>query len=260
MEIKAKTNDMEEFRTYFMPYEDQGKVIYGELLLPSEEKEKYPLVIISHGLYATHKKIMPYAMEMLKLGYACYIYDFCGGAPENNSSGNMLDMSVLTEVADLKCVFHMLEQCKVIDKGNIHLLGVSQGGMVSALFAAEESDRVSSLILFYPALCIPDDVQKRFEKKENIPDKYIHFDETLGGIYARDVYDLDIWKEIVKYKGPVLLEHGTADPLVSVLYSEKAAEKYANAQLEKIEGAAHGFYEGTAKDQAFACVKKFLNK
>ena len=43
----------------------------------------------------------------------------------------------------------------------ISLLGCSQGGFVSGLLAAELGEGViDRLIMFYPAVCIPDDARK----------------------------------------------------------------------------------------------------
>ena len=39
------------------------------------------------------------------------------------------------------------------------LMGCSQGSFVSALTAAKHPALVQKLVLFYPALCIPDDVR-----------------------------------------------------------------------------------------------------
>ena len=46
------------------------------------------------------------------------------------------------------------------------------------------------------------------------------------------------------YRNPVLIIHGTDDPVVPLSYSERAAETYENAELKIIKGAGHGFYWG----------------
>ena len=56
---------------------------------------------------------------------------------------------------------------KDIDKKRIVLIGESQGGLVSALAAAERKRQISSLILIYPALCIPDNINDRKNKIKN---------------------------------------------------------------------------------------------
>ena len=38
-------------------------------------------------------------------------------------------------------------------------MGCSQGGFVSALVAAKNNFPIEKLVLFYPALCIPDDAE-----------------------------------------------------------------------------------------------------
>ena len=70
------------------------------------------------------------------------------------------DMSVLTEVMDLEVVIdHVLQLSPIDGDKGVVLMGCSQGGFVSALTAAKRKEQVSRLVLFYPALCIPDDAR-----------------------------------------------------------------------------------------------------
>lgn len=114
-----------------------------------------------------------------------------------------------------------------VDGENLTLCGFSQGGFVSAIVAAKLKERVKRLILFYPALCIPDDARKEqmmFAKfdPQNVPEKIKCGPMTLGGCYARDVMDMDPFEAIKGYAGPVMILHGTADAVVNQSYIEKA--------------------------------------
>ena len=77
-----------------------------------------------------------YVIELAKLGYAAYCFDFCGGSVMGSKSdGKTTDMSVLTEVADLEAVIAHIRSLPYT--GNKPLMGCSQGGFVSAITAAK---------------------------------------------------------------------------------------------------------------------------
>ena len=60
-------------------------------------------------------------------------------------------MSVLTEKADLEAVLEEVKQWDFVDTGSIYLMGNSQGGLVTALTAAEHKEEIRAVILIYPA-------------------------------------------------------------------------------------------------------------
>ena len=137
--------------------------IRGKLYRPGKEAaetEKLPIAIFSHGFMANQGMMKGYAKAAAALGYAALTYDFCGGCLVGKSDGKTTDMSVLTEVEDLLAVLAWAKGQDFADPGRIVLAGASQGGFVSALAAARLGDEVKKLVLFYPALCIPDDARK----------------------------------------------------------------------------------------------------
>ena len=144
------------------------------------------------------------------------------------------------------------------------LMGCSQGGFVSAMTAARLPEKVEKLVLFYPALCIPDDARAgkmmffRFDA-QNIPDILGKRPMELGGDYARSVVDKNPYALIAGYPGQVLIVHGTADKIVAPRYSEKARETYGydRCTLVTIEGAGHGFKK-EADRKAIAYLREFV--
>ena len=88
------------------------------------------------------------------------------------------------------------------------LMGCSQGGFVSAIAASRLNNEISKLILFYPALCIPDDARAgkmMFAKfdPENIPDIIRCGPMRLGKCYVEDVIAVDPYQEIRDFSGDV---------------------------------------------------------
>ena len=218
-------------------------------------------VILSHPFLANERKCYTYAKLLAEMGFLAVTYDFCGGGIFCKSGGRKQDMTVLTEKADLLAVISSVrEQYGVSD---IFLLGCSQGGFVSGLTASELGVKsISGLLLFYPAICIPDDARSgkmmfyKFDP-ENIPDLLGRFPMKLGGDYARCVIGLDPYEEMTGYEGPVFLIHGTADPIVNIRYSRKLKEIYPDCTYVEIEDAGHGFKR---KDDQKACeaLKQFM--
>ena len=211
------------------------------------EGEALPVAIVCHGFMATQSTVFQYAKELARMGYCTYTFDFCGGCAggRGTSDGATTDMSVLTEVEDLEAVIAYARSLPY-NGSELLLAGASQGGFVSALTAAKNPDTVTKLVLFYPALCIPDDARAgrmmfaRFDPK-NIPEIIDCGPMKLGRLYAASMLDMDPIAEISAYHGPVLIIHGDKDKIVHVDYSVKAQRGYPNAKLHIIEGGAHGF-------------------
>lgn len=228
-----------------------GLTIRGTEYRP--EGENLPIAVVSHGFMANSMTVVQYAKMLARMGYAAYCFDFCGGCVlMGQSDGATTDMSVITETKDLKAVIDYACGLSYTDESNITLMGCSQGGFVSSLVAAELDDKISNLILFYPAFSIPDDARKgkmmfaEFDP-ENIPETIDCGPMKLGRCYVADVIELNPFKEIVSYSGNVLIVHGTDDNIVDVSYAERAYEAYISrccdgqTELQIIDGAGHMF-------------------
>ena len=81
----------------------------------------------------------------------------------------------------------------------------------------------------------------KFVSKEAVTESTF-LDVKLGKRYYQDIWDQDVYAEIAKYKGPVLLLHGDQDEIVPISYSEKAAAVFENAEYHVIHGEGHSFY------------------
>lgn len=216
------------------------------------EGDNLPVAIVSHGFMANHKTVLQYVKLFAEMGYAAYTFDFCGGCViGGKSDGRTSDMSVLTEVEDLKAVIEYVSTLPYTDAENLTLMGCSQGGFVSALTAAELKEKVTKLVLFYPALCIPDDARAgkmmfaEFDPK-NPPETFRCGPMKLGKQYITDVIDMDPFEKITPYTGDVLIVHGTEDKIVNMRYAQQAhktyeARKTGTVKLHYIDGGKHMF-------------------
>ena len=249
-----------------------GLTIRGTEYRP--EGHSLPAAIVSHGFMANQGTVRRYAKLLAAMGFAAYCFDFCGGCVlGGKSDGNTWDMSVLTEVSDLEAVMAYVRSRPYTKDDALTLMGCSQGGLVSALTAARRPAEVGRLILFYPALCIPDDARAgkmmwaRFDP-ENIPERISCGPMKLGRCYPADVLHMELPAELAPYTGDVLIVHGGRDGIVPVACSEAAATACrlvrrdqglsTLVRLEVIDGAGHGF-AGRADRTAMGYVREFLN-
>ena len=251
----------EEYTMQEILIDDENGKIYGQAYVPvDEKKDTFPLVILSHGLNNNFNAVSFYAYELAKHGFAVYIFDFRGGSQNSLSEGDMLSMSVMTEVADLKLVIEQAKTWDFVDTTQIIIGGEDQGGLVSAIVASDMPEDITGLIMLYPYLSVADELHNQLMYHELIPDTFqIRGGITLGLKYAKDVWDYDIYEHITKYTGPVLILHGDSDQVVDILYSEVASEKFSKSEFYIIEGGEHSF---TGRYFNIACdyMVKFVEK
>lgn len=217
-----------------------GITLRGQFFTP-EGAGSFTTVIISHGFGECAAETARFAKVFASNGIAALALDFFGGSLRTTSDGHMSEMSVLTEMADLNAVMDQLAVFPEVDSSRLFLFGNSQGGFVSAMVAADRPEDVRGLILFYPALVIPDDTRAEFSCIDKIKEVNDRFGKPIGRGYHEAVYNMDAFAEIEGYEGPVLIVHGDADNIVPASYSERAAAQYKDCKLIVIPGAFHGF-------------------
>ena len=193
--------------------------IFGRFYYPEgfDESKTYPTVIMSHGLGSRADMVerAQWPQAALKQGFVVYCFDFCGGSLNSSSDSDYYHMSVKTEISDLNAVMDFVEGKDYVDKANLFLLGQSQGGFVSAMTAAGRPEEVKAMILVYPALCLVDDLHTFVEDIDALEgDTFESAMGVLGTVYAKDAYDIDVYSEIAKYPGDVLIIHGLNDKTV----------------------------------------------
>ncbi|MCD7837331.1 MAG: alpha/beta hydrolase [Clostridiales bacterium] len=213
---------------------------------------RLPIAIVSHGFMSNYRTTMRYAEWFAAHGYAAFCFDFNGGGVVCSSDKDTTKMTVFTEEKDLKAVIAYAKSLPETEETSATLMGCSQGSVVSGLVAADLPEQVERLILFYPALCIPDDARAgkmmlaRFDP-DNIPETFQCGPMKRGRDYAASVQDLDLIGETSSYPGEVLIVHGTADTVVNYHYSEQAQRAYPKATLKLLPDGQHGFSEAHAQ-------------
>lgn len=256
----AVTERADTYTAYELDFKRENSRICGTLFLPNgADTAARPTVVIAHGFSSSRATTAGSAAHLAAAGIAAYVFDFCGGGPASASDGSTLDMTVWTELADMNAVLDGLRACDFVDVGNVFLMGKSQGGFVAAMLAARRPQDCRGLVLYYPALVIPDDARRRCEELGGVPERVRIMNMEVGRDYNASVLETDPYEEIGAYPGDVLIVHGTADTIVPISYSERAVEAYGHAELLVLDGAGHGF-TGAGFDAATAATIEFIRE
>ncbi|VUX02872.1 fermentation/respiration switch protein [Streptococcus constellatus] len=237
----SQINRQYQVETREIFYESNGNRIFGLARIP-QGAGRVPTVIFAHGFGANHDQEELIQKSLASNGIAVYTIDFAGGTGDNGrSEGEMINMSVLTEQQNLQEALKIMKKQSFVDTNNIFLLGASQGGVVSSLTAVANSNQVRGVALLYPAFSLFDDAHERFRSESAIPNTYNLMGLTVGRRYFEDIWNIEIFNAISKYKGPVTIFHGTDDNIVPYSYAERASRTFPHATLTTVENAGHGF-------------------
>ena len=121
-----------------------GRDVHGYFYEP--DKKEYPLIIMSH-VYNGHKSDFDISAEYFaNNGIGAVCYTFCGGSVRDESGFHTTEMTLFTEEEDLCAVLDEVLTWDQVKKEEIFLFGGSQGGLISAMAAADRKDDVKGLI------------------------------------------------------------------------------------------------------------------
>ena len=115
---------------------ENGQLVRGVIFRPDGGDEKFPAVIFSHGFGSCYAELIHHGDGFAESGIVCVFFDFCGGGAASTSDGDMKNMTVETEAADLDAVLDTVMELPYINSEAIYLQGESQGGFVSAIVGA----------------------------------------------------------------------------------------------------------------------------
>jgi len=240
--------------------ECEGKRIFGQAYLPAGDG-RVPLVIFCHELGRNHTVGIPYAERLRALGFAVYVFDFCGGSVgvENRSDGTNREMSVITESRDVAAVLHAAQDWDFVDPGRVAILGASQGGIAGMLAASKEIEKISRIVMMYPPLAIAGGARRQFGSRDAIPECFEMFGGwiTVGRAYAEDMWDVDFFEALAKFSRPILLLHGDRDHTADPAHSRRAAALIPDCEFHIIPGAGHHF-GGEQFEEAMGYIEPFL--
>lgn len=235
--VEVKTDGTYTVKEY--DFDSNGKDIYARAFVP-DASGRVPLVIFSHGLGANVEHEEEVQKTLAKAGIAVFSFEFAGGSSSSApmSEGLTTEMSVLTEVQNLKDAIRIASGLEYADPQKIYLMGSSQGGLVTAL-TAEEVTNIAGLFLFYPAFSLPDDIRSSFPKLDEVPETFNLLGTKIGKKYITDIYDMDPYANLDELTMPVHIYHGKDDNIVPLTASQKAMKSLKDARLTTLEDTGH---------------------
>lgn len=237
---------------------DDGILLDCALTRP-EGVERGPAVLLIHGFTGNKEEAHILAAEkvFLEAGMTVLRPDMYG---HGKSGGEFKNHTLYKWLGNtLTLIDYLRSQDYVTD---LYLCGHSQGGLTVMLAAAMKADVVSGLMALSPAAMIPDGARKgellgEIFPPDHVPDAlYTWGERELSGNYIRVAQTIHVEEAIDGYEGPVLLLHGGADGAVLPSVSEKAAQRYKNADLRIVPGDGH-CYE-VHLDQAMAELRDWI--
>ena len=202
--------------------------IQGIAYLPANSTDpnqvkKSPAIIMSHGYLSNLHNFEYFATQFAMIGYNVFTFNFCCGSdetdPELMSDGTTTNLCIEGEISDLIAVYNYVSTRDYVKSDEIILWGESQGAFVSGLSAARLQEKISKLVMIFPAVCIPDHARRgtlggaSYDPKN--PPELIYTERAmLSKVFVDDVKDMDAYSELAKYKGATLLIQGTCDSIV----------------------------------------------
>lgn len=201
----------------------------------------FPCLVICPSLFESQFDYMYIAALAAENEIAAIVFDYIGGSVDSRSDGLIFDLSVATQIADIKEVID--EALRLEDISNVFLLGIDEGGLAAAIAGTQMKEDVGAMIFFYPAFNLPEDVRKQFKNKKAIPRTSKMFGYPVGDKFYETLFDIE-WEEAISgYNKPVLIFHGSKDLEVPVEYSREAIVVFKRGQIVELKEETHSFSE-----------------
>lgn len=202
-----------------------------------------PLVILLHGFTSAmdrpHNLLAAAAIR--DAGFATLRFDLYG---HGTSGGEFRKHTIWKWISNTMAV---IDHCLELGYTEVYLSGHSQGGLVAALVAGMETDRIRGLILRAPAFMIPQCARdgnllgQRIDP-DHIPDSLPTIKGlTLDGNYVRVAQTIRVEDAADRFRNPVLILHGDEDDTVPLADSHRMAQLYRNCKLTVIAEETHHF-------------------
>lgn len=235
----------------YVELENKKGILRGMIHIPDADAKnnKYPGVVLYHGFTGNRMEpgfmFVRFSRLLMQHGIASVRFDFWGSG---ESSGDFDKMTLSGELEDAGDILNYFSSREEIDKDKVFILGLSMGGTVAGYTAGLHNNDVKGLILWAPAGDMKNRLAEREEMlaKEAFKGNPMDMEGLVVGMqFIEDIKSLNVFDTTAKYRGDVLIIHGTEDKSVPPKVSKHYSEIFGNrASLEFIEGANHT-YQGS---------------
>lgn len=234
------------------------------------------ILLIIHGLHEHGGRYEPLIQHFAEQGFAVYAEDHRG---HGRTAHTMGDLESMDQVIADHAVLHRNALVAHPDLP-VFLLGHSMGGLIATLYA-ERTEGLAGAVINAPALDIPDDTSPLIVKLAGIlgrltprlpvepfydPESLSDDPDVVAGVQADPLYYKGRLRartgdqllrsirravaDLVHFRTPVLVTHGTADRTVpprtsEILYGAAVSE---DKELVWFDGLLHEVHNSRARD------------
>jgi len=247
---------MEELHVFV---NNMGERISTVLHIPDETPA--PTVVFCHGFTAhkieAHRLFVNAARRICKEGFVAVRFDFRGSG---ESDGEFEDITVSSEVSDLNTILKFITERTEVDKNKIGLVGISLGGVVSILTAAQNPIVKAVCTWSSPAYFrpLPGIDQSQIEKGYiDLPSGY-----RIKIGFFEDAFKCNILENCSKISPrPMLIIHGSQDNIAPVEHAKMLYEKAGEPKkLVIIDGADHSFNRKDWEDEVIRITTEWFKE
>ena len=227
---------------------------------------RWPTAVFVHG-FTSNRLELPNFVGMSRLletgGIASVRFDLSG---HGESDGDFFDVTISGEIAETRAVLRTVRTFDFVDPDRIGLVGMSMGGVVAGIVAAEEPG-ISALCLWSPAAVAPFEIGSGYLKGRSLAAEveekgYVDADGyRMSPALVEDIAGLDVYGRSRAYAGPVHILHGDKDDITPLEYVRRYLDHYdGNAELEIVEGADHAWGSVPHRTTLHQSTLRFLRR
>lgn len=247
----------------------EGKTIRGTLHLPNGGNEdKRPGIVLLHGFMGNriglHRFYVKAARYFCEAGFMVLRFDFSGCG---ESDGDHADITINHQVAEARAALRVLINHPQVDAQRVILAGLSMGGAVAALTAAQEPG-LAGTVLWAPVANLYEDIlgvagAEQFKEvwERGIAD-FNGF--PLGRPFLESLQQHHPLQAVTQYPGPLLVIHGTGDEDVpssnAALYGLQRQGLDQHTKILLYDDADHTFsgskWEGDVFNITYSWIKE----
>ncbi|MDT0570284.1 alpha/beta hydrolase [Streptomyces sp. DSM 3412] len=227
---------------------------------------RWPTAVFVHG-FTSNRIELPNFVAMSRLlaanGIASVRFDLSG---HGESDGDFFEVTITGEITETRAVLRTVRTLEFVDPDRIGLVGMSMGGVVAGIVAAEEPG-ISALCLWSPAAVAPSDMAGGHLNGRSLAaeiEEKGYFDadgHRMSRTLVEDITGLDVYGRSGAYTGPVHILHGDKDDVVPLEYVRRYLDHYdGDAYLEIVEGADHAWGTVPHRSTLHRSTLRFLRK
>ncbi len=239
-----------------------GIELKGWYFLPDENAETYKngaAILFVHGIAGNRLEFLDEAAILVENGYGALLFDLRN---HGESGGDVTTMG-LYEVRDVQAAFAFLIEQPEINPDRIAIYGMSMGGAtaIRAMARIPEAKVLIAEAGYTSFSTVLDDGIRRITSHTGSPftDLITWFSEREMDVDLSEVRPIDDIRTISPR--PVLIIHGTDDPVVNVDHARQLFEKADEPkELYLVEGGSHGGLLEVAGEEYVERLLGFLEK